>query len=117
MTKAAELSGAGAVYDGDGSLVAGAGPAFSLALIADLAFQAVLHDLDAPGNSMEAGDRMWILPEHPGTPIGAPEHMLADLAATIRAGHKVLVMGHDAEAGNQACEAVGQMVDTPHGTA
>ena len=39
----------GAVYDGDGRLVLGSGPTFSLGLVTDCAFQAVLHNLDEPG--------------------------------------------------------------------
>lgn len=59
MPVAGEASApAGAVYDGDGRLLLGSGPAFSLGLIADRAFQAVLHNLDEPGDSL------WLLPEH-----------------------------------------------------
>mgnify|MGYP006971937894 CR=1 FL=1 len=77
MPVAGEASApAGAVYDGDGRLLLGSGPAFSLGLIADRAFQAVLHNLDEPGDSL------WLL----------PEHVLAGLAAVVRAGGKVVVM-------------------------
>lgn len=44
---------AGAVYDGDGRLVLGSGPTFSLGLVTDCAFQAVLHNLDELGNTIE----------------------------------------------------------------
>ena len=83
---------AGAVYDGDGRLVLGSGPAFSLGLITDRAFQAVLHNLDEPGNTIEPGDSLWLL----------PEHVLAGLAAVVRAGRKVVVMADGTEAGNRA---------------
>ena len=117
MTTTAVLPSVGAVYDGEGSLVAGVGPAFSVELVADLAFQAVLHELEEPGTSMEVDDRMWILPEHLSATPEIPEHVLAALAATIRAGRKVLVMAHDAENGNRACDAIEQMLGTAHGTA
>ncbi|MFC0410618.1 hypothetical protein [Roseomonas elaeocarpi] len=107
----------GAVYDGDGNLVAGEGPPFSLELVAALPFQAVLHDQENPENSMAPRDRLWLLPEQAGTGLRVPEQLLADLAATIRAGRKVLVMGHDGDLGEQACAAVEHMLDTAHGNA
>ena len=114
---AAGRAAVGAVYDGNGGLVAGEGPAFSVEMVAGLAFQAVLHDLDEPGTVLDAGDRLWVLPEHGHAERGMPEHVLAALAATVRAGRKVLVMAHDAEAGNGACDAIERMLDTPHGSA
>ncbi|WP_255414113.1 hypothetical protein [Roseomonas sp. FDAARGOS_362] len=38
-------------------------PAFSLGLITDRAFQAVLHNLDEPGNTIEQEDRLWPCPK------------------------------------------------------
>ncbi|WP_145145341.1 hypothetical protein [Roseomonas gilardii] len=108
---------AGAVYDRDGRLVLGSGPAFSLGLVTDRAFQAVLHNLDEPGNTIEPEDRLWLLPEGliPGAPL--PEHVLASLAAVVRAGRKVVVMADTAEAGNRACEAIEQALDARQGSA
>ncbi|MHB0721345.1 hypothetical protein ACX4M5_00360 [Roseomonas mucosa] len=108
---------AGAVYDGDGQLVLGSGPAFSLGLITDRAFQAVLHNLDEPGNTIEPEDRLWLLPEGLASGSPLPEHMLASLAAVVRAGRKVVVMADSAEAGNRACEAIGQALDAMQGSA
>ena len=118
MPVAGEASApAGAVYDGDGRLVLGHGPAFSLGLITDRAFQAVLHNLDEPGNTIAPEDRLWLLPEGlvPDAPL--PEHVLASLAAAVRAGGKVVVMADSAEAGNRACEAIGQALDARQGSA
>lgn len=93
MPVAGEASApAGAVYDGDGRLVLGHGPAFSLGLITDRAFQAVLHNPDEPGNTIEPGDSLWLL----------PEHVLAGLTAVVRAGRKVVVMADGTKAGNRA---------------
>ncbi|MFT8246774.1 hypothetical protein [Roseomonas sp. BN140053] len=107
----------GAIYDGTGTLIAGDGPAFSVGLVAALPFQALLHDLDRPGNSMEADDRLWLLPDQPWASVNLPEHLLAGLATTVRSGGKVLVMAHDAEAGDLACQSVEVMLDGSHGTA
>lgn len=108
---------AGAVYDGDGRLVLGSGPTFSLGLVTDCAFQAVLHNLDEPGNTIEPEDRLWLLPEGlvPGTLL--PEHVLASLAAVVRAGGKVVVMADGAEVGNWACEAIERALDARQGSA
>ena len=106
---------AGAVYDGDGRLVLGSGPTFSLGLVTDCAFQAVLHNLDEPGDTIEPEDRLWLLPE--GLIPDAPLHVLASLAAVVRAGRKVVVMADSAEAGNRACEAIGQALDARQGSA
>ena len=46
-----------------------------------------------------------------------PEHVLASLAAVVRAGRKVVVMADSAEAGNRACEAIGQALDARQGSA
>ncbi|WP_081757850.1 hypothetical protein [Roseomonas gilardii] len=107
----------GAIYDGDGRLVLGSGPTFSLGLVTDCAFQAVLHNLDEPGNTIEPGDRLWLLPEGlvPGAPL--PEHVLASLAAVVRAGGKVVVMADGAEVGNWACEAIERALDARQGSA
>ena len=116
MPVAGEASApAGAVYDGDGRLVLGSGPSFSLGLITDRAFQAVLHNLDEPGDTIEPEDRLWLLPE--GLIPDAPLHVLASLAAVVRAGRKVVVMADSAEAGNRACEAIGQALDARQGSA
>lgn len=106
---------AGDVYDGDGRLVPGSGPTFSLGLVTDCAFQAVLHNLDEPGDTIEPEDRLWLLPE--GLIPDAPLHVLASLAAVVRAGRKVVVMADSAEAGNRACEAIGQALDARQGSA
>ncbi|GAV35823.1 hypothetical protein ROTAS13_03502 [Roseomonas sp. TAS13] len=108
---------AGAVYNGDGRLLLGSGPAFSLGLVTDRAFQAVLHKLDEPGNTIEPEDCLWLLPEGlvPGAPL--PEHVLASLAAVVRAGRKVVVMADGTEAGNWACEAIEQALDARQGSA
>ena len=108
---------AGAVYDGDGRLVLGSGPAFSLGLITDRAFQAVLHNLDEPGNTIEPGDRLWLLPEGLVQGADLPEHVLASLAAVVRAGGKVVVMADGAEVGNWACEAIERALDARQGSA
>lgn len=118
MPVAGEASApAGAVYDGDGRLVLGSGPTFSLGLVTDCAFQAVLHNLDEPGNTIEPEDRLWLLPEGlvPGTLL--PEHVLASLAAVVRAGGKVVVMADGAEVGNWACEAIERALDARQGSA
>ena len=119
MTTGGQLpsSGAGAVYDGDGSLVAGEGPVFSVELVADLAFQAVVHAQDEPSTSMDANDRLWILPERSWASLSIPEHLLATLAGTVRAGRKVLIAAHDTEVGDHACEAIEQMLGAAHGMA
>ena len=90
-------------------------PDFSLGLITDRAFQAVLHNLDEPGDTIEPEDRLWLLPE--GLIPDAPLHVLASLAAVVRAGRKVVVMADSAEAGNRACEAIGQALDARQGSA
>ena len=108
---------AGDVYDGDGRLVPGSGPTFSLGLVTDCAFQAVLHNLDEPGNTIDAGDRLWLLPQGLVPGAAMPEHVLAGLAAIVRAGRKVVVMGHSTEAGNWACQAIEQALDANQGSA
>ena len=107
----------GAVYDGDGKLVMGSGPAFSLGLVTECISQAVLHNLDEPGNTIDAGDRLWLLPQGLVPGAAMPEHVLAGLAAIVRAGRKVVVMGHSTEAGNWACQAIEQALDANQGSA
>ena len=108
---------AGDVYDGDGRLVLGSGPTFSLGLVTDRAFQAVLHNLDEPGNTIEPEDRLWLLPEGLVQGADLPEHVLASLAAVVRAGGKVVVMADGAEVGNWACEAIERALDARQGSA
>lgn len=107
----------GAVYDGDGRLVLGSGPTFSLGLVTDCAFQTVLHNLDEPGNTIEPGDRLWLLPEGLVPGAALPEHVLASLAAVVRAGGKVVVMADGAGVGNWACEAIERALDAHQGSA
>ena len=85
--------------------------------ITGCAFQAVLHNLDEPGNTIEPGDRLWLLPEGlvPGADL--PEHVLASLAAVVRAGGKIVVMADDAEVGNWACEAIERALVARQGSA
>ena len=45
------------------------------------------------------------------------EHVLAGLAAVVRAGRKVVVMADTAEAGDRACEAIEQALDARQGSA
>ncbi|MFT8246332.1 hypothetical protein [Roseomonas sp. BN140053] len=57
------------------------------------------------------------MPDQPWAAIAVPDRLLAELARTIRAGNKVLVMAYEPDVGNLACEAVERMLDMPYGAA
>ena len=56
-----------------------------------LPFKALIRD--RPGAVavavLEAGDRLWLLPDTFGTPPELPVPLLAELAEVVRGGHKV----------------------------
>ena len=98
----------GALYDGDGSLLAGDGPELTPELTDGLPHKALIRD--TPGREevvvLERGDRLWLLPDGFGTPPELPMRLLLDLAAVVRRGCKVGLAGRDPDAYAQARDAL-----------
>jgi hypothetical protein len=81
----------GALYDCDGTLLAGTGPEMTLELTERLPHKALIHD--KPGEveiaTLHAGDRLWLLPDTFGTPPELPIGLLTELANVVRRGGRV----------------------------
>jgi hypothetical protein len=81
----------GTLYDGDGTCLAGDGPEFTPGLTEGLPHKALIRD--TPGEEevalLEAGDRLWLLPDTFGTPPELPMALLTTLANVVRQGGKV----------------------------
>jgi len=81
----------GTLYDGDGTRMAGDGPEFTPELTEGLPHKALIRD--TPGEEevalLEAGDRLWLLPDTFGTPPELPMALLTTLANVVRQGGKV----------------------------
>ncbi len=90
----------GTLYDGDGTRLAGDGPEFTPELADDLPHKALITD--RPGSReiavLEAGDRLWLLPDSFGTPPVLPVLLLTDLAHVVRCGSKVGLAGSNEDA-------------------
>ena len=107
----------GALYDGDGTLLAGDGLEMTLELTDDLPFKALIRD--RPGAvevaMLEAGDRLWLLPDSFGTPPELPMRLLLELADAVRRGRKVGLAGRDTDAYAQARDALMLLLDDSGG--
>ena len=94
---AAQRTFPGALYDGDGTLLAGDGPEMTPELTDSLPLKALIRD--RPGDVevavLEAGDRLWLLPDSFGTSPELPMPLLAELAEVVRGGRKVGLAGRD----------------------
>lgn len=90
----------GTLYDGDGTRLAGDGPKFTPDLADALLHKALIRD--TPGDMdvavLEAGDRLWLLPDSFGIPPEMPVPLLADLANVVRGGRKVGLAGSNQNA-------------------
>ncbi len=97
MSSPAVGSFPGTLYDGDGTRLAGDGPEMTLELTEPLPHKALIHG--QPGAVdvavLEAGDRLWLLPDSFGA---LPVPLLAELANVVQCGRKVglAASSHDA---------------------
>jgi hypothetical protein len=104
----------GTLYDGDGTVLAGSGPAFTPALTDDLPYKALVRA--EPGAEavavLEAGDRFWLLPEG----FGAPSELPMALPATANSLRGLASAPDEAEA-EQADTEQGEARGLGHGNA
>ena len=109
----------GALYDGDGTRLAGDGPEFSTEMTEGLPHKALIRD--RPGAEevavLEHGDRLWVLPDTFGAPPELPVALLAELADVVRRGHKVGLAAGDHGAYVLARDAPGLLLDDTGGRA
>ena len=109
----------GALYDGDGTLLAGDGSDFTSARVDALPHKALIRD--EPGDVevavLEKGDRLWLLPESFGTPPVLPTLLLTDLADLVRRGGKVGLAAQERAAYEQARDALMLLLDDSGGRA
>jgi hypothetical protein len=109
----------GTLYDGDGTLLAGDGPEFTSEMADDMPFKALVRD--APGDVdvavLEAGDRLWLLPDTFGNPSELPVPLLAELAAVVRRGRKVGLAATSQDAYLLARDALMLLLDDSGGRA
>ena len=106
-----------ALYDGDGTLLAGDGPELAPGLTDNLPYKVLIRD--RPGAVevavLEAGDRLWLLPDTFGTPPELPMRLLVELAEAVRRGRKVGLAGRDPDAYAQARDALMLLLDDSGG--
>ena len=110
----------GTLYDGDGTKLAGGGPAaFMPELDAGLPFKALIRDRPGSGEVavLEAGDRLWILPDDLGSPPELPMPVLAALAEVVRHGRSVGLVGRDPEVYALVRDALVLLLDDSGGRA
>lgn len=90
----------GTLYDGDGILLAGDGAEFTWKLADDMPCKAVIRDRPGAEKAavLEAGDRLWVLPDSFGKPPALPMPLLAELADVVQRGHKVGLAASNEEA-------------------
>ncbi|MBV9750437.1 MAG: hypothetical protein JO157_16650 [Acetobacteraceae bacterium] len=109
----------GTLYDGDGTRLAGSGPELTLEMTEALPHKALIHD--EPGAvdvaMLEAGDRLWLLPDSFGTPPVLPVLLLTNLAHVVRRGHKVGLAASDEDAYVLARDALMLLLDDSGGRA
>ena len=109
----------GTLYDGDGTRPAGNGPEFTPAIADDLPFKALIRD--EPGEEkvavLEAGDRLWLLPDTFGTPPELPMPLLAELANVARCGGKIGLAASNRDAYALARDALMLLLDDRGGHA
>lgn len=118
-TTAAQRAVPGALYDGDGTLLAGDGPEMTPELTENLPLKALIRD--RPGAVevavLEVGDRLWLLPDTFGAPPELPMPLLAELAEVVRGGRKVGLVGRDPDAYVLARDALMLLLDDSGGRA
>ena len=109
----------GTLYDGDGTRLAGSGPEMTPELTDPLPHKALIHG--KPGAVdiavLEAGDRLWLLPDSFGTPPVLPMLLLTDLAHLVRCGRKVGLAGSNEDAYVLARDALMLLLDDSGGRA
>ena len=78
----------GTLYDGDGTRLAGSGPELTLEMTEALPHKALIHGKPGAVNVavLEAGDRLWLLPNSFGTPPVLPVLLLTDWRTWSGAG-------------------------------
>jgi len=83
----------GTLYNGDGTRMAGDGPEFTPELTESLPHKALLRSRPGPEDGevavLEAGDRLWLLPDTFDNPPELPMPLLTTLANVVRRGGKV----------------------------
>ena len=109
----------GTLYDGDGTRLAGNGPALALEMTEVLPHKGLIHG--EPGEeevaTLKAGDRLWVLPDSFGTPPELPTLLLTDLAHVVRRGRKVGLAGSNEAAYVLARDALMLLLDDGGGRA
>ena len=109
----------GTLYDGDGTRLAGDGPEMSLEMTGPLPHKALIHGEPAAVDVavLEAGDRLWVLPDSFGAPPELPMALLAELATIVRCGCKLGLAARDQDAYALARDALMLLLDDSGGRA
>lgn len=109
----------GALYDGDGTLLAGDGPEMTDEFAKEFPHKALVHDkpVNVSVAVLEKGDRLWLLPKSFGTPPVLPMLLLTDLADLVRAGRKVGLAARERVPYEQARDALKLLLDDSGGRA
>lgn len=110
----------GALYNGDGTLMAGEGPELTVEMTEALPYKALIHDKPGAMNIavLRTGDRLWLLPDEGfGEPPELPIGLLTELANVVRRGRKVGLAGRSEAAYAQVCDALMLLLDDTGGSA
>jgi hypothetical protein len=109
----------GALYNGDGTLLAGDGPELTDELTDEIPHKALIHiGARIEGiATLKEGDRFWLLPDTFGEPPVLPVLLLTDLVALARAGHRIGLAAREREAYEQARDALVLLLDDSGGRA
>ncbi len=96
----------GPLYDGDGMLLEGEGPAtFSPAQDEAMAFRAIVQaEAGDPGGELRLGDRLWVVPWD--LDLDAVGSRVVAMAQLVRAGRRVAIASESADKGELVQEAL-----------
>lgn len=95
------------------------GPEYTPELEAGLPFKALIRD--RPGTEevakLQAGDRLWILPDGPGSPPTLPTPLFVDLGDVVRRGRQFALVGSDTTVFASMRDALLLLLNEPGGQA
>ena len=109
----------GVLYDGDGTLLAGDGPAlFQDDLVDAYPFKTMVHRQLASQEAatFREGDRLWLLPDDLDTSV-LPIPILAELVVVVHGEGRVGVGGRVEAAVKHVCDALGLLLTASKGNA
>lgn len=119
MSRPAPGTFPGILYDGDGACLTGDGPEMTPELTECLPYKALITD--RPGEVdvavLQAGDRLWLLPDTFGAPPELPVLLLTELAHVVRRGCKVGLAASNRDAYVLVRDALVLLLDDSGGNA